>query len=332
MRPDALVSLAAGLLSFLSPCVLPLIPSWLSFIGGAGTRDLAGGTGPVRRRIVLRTVFFTLGFTTVFVALGILFSVSALAMGGLNRYLSLAAGIVIIALGLNTIFDFWKVLDIERRFHLADRPAGYGGAFVAGLAFSAGWSPCVGPMLASILLLAGTGGTTALAIAYLALYSLGLALPFVLMALLFSRLSGVFAWLKRHLGTIRIVSGVFLMLVGLSMTAGQFRMFNTALARAGYALSELAAGRPGTAHAAFAGLYGLVALAVAVAPVPGKLRRQAVSATRPAEQATQQPRHVRYRPVRIVLAAALAAIAALEAAGVLSTGALVGRWLTYQGV
>ncbi len=310
VHPDAVVSFTAGLLSFLSPCVLPLIPSYLSFIGGTSVRDLAGPAS-ARGRVVTRTAFFCLGFTVVFVALGIAFSASALALSGLGRRLTVAAGIVVALLGLNMILDFWKVLNIERRFHLTTKPAGFAGSFLAGLAFSAGWSPCVGPILASILLLAGRRGEVGSAIGNLALYSLGLALPFLAMAVFFSRLDPLFRWLKTRLDTIRILSGVFLMIVGAAMVMGRFEAFNSFLLRTGYGLSEAAASNRRGFEIGFAVFYATVAAATVTLPLARK---------RP------------IRPARLVVASCFVILAALELVGIISTAPAVGRWLTFQGL
>ncbi|GHV64291.1 hypothetical protein AGMMS49587_16380 [Spirochaetia bacterium] len=164
------LAFAAGLLSFLSPCVLPIIPSYLCIIGG------------VRSHLVAGTVSFILGFSAVFIVLSILLSTTLFLLGGISRYITIAAGIIVIILGLNVIFDFLSFLNYEKRFHLNKRPRGIAGTFLAGAAFGAGWTPCVGPILGSILLLAGQSGKTATAALYLAVYSAGLGLPFLLAA------------------------------------------------------------------------------------------------------------------------------------------------------
>jgi cytochrome c-type biogenesis protein len=310
VHPDAIVSFTAGILSFLSPCVLPLIPSYLSFIGGTSVRDLSGPE-PARGRVVSRTAFFCLGFTLVFVVLGIVFSASAFALNGLSRRLTMAAGIVVVLFGLNVIFDFWKTLNIERRFHLKKRPTGFGGSFLAGVAFSVGWSPCVGPILASILLLAGRRGEIGAAIGNLGLYSLGLALPFLGMAIFFSRLAPLFVWLKSRLDTIRILSGVFLVLIGTAMALGRFEALNSLILRAGYGLSGAVAGNRKGFEIGFAIFYGTMAGAILAIP------------------------RARKRPIGrlgFALIACFAALAILESSGLISTAQAIGLWLTYQGV
>ncbi len=155
-----LVAFAAGLLSFLSPCIIPLIPSYLTFIGGTTFQELSTGRYG-RTRVIARTLLFVLGFTLVFTALGIAMSGIGSFFGRTSRIVSYAAGAVIVLFGLNIIFDFWKLLDTERRLHLERRPAGWFGSILVGMAFAAGWTPCVGPILASILFVAGTSGDVA---------------------------------------------------------------------------------------------------------------------------------------------------------------------------
>jgi cytochrome c-type biogenesis protein len=144
------LAFAAGLLSFLSPCVLPLIPSYLSILGGMS----AGGSKEDRPHLIAGTVSFILGFSTVFVLLSLLSSIFFFFIGGISHYINIAAGIIVIILGLNVIFDFLSFLNYEKRYHSEKRPRGIIGTFLAGLAFGAGWTPCIGPILTGILLMA----------------------------------------------------------------------------------------------------------------------------------------------------------------------------------
>jgi cytochrome c biogenesis protein CcdA len=190
---NLVLAFVAGLLSFLSPCVLPLIPSYLSFVSGVSFKDL-GEAGAVRWMILSRTVFFVAGFTIVFVALGILFSGPALLFSNASRWINFGAGLVVVLLGINIAFDLVGALNVERRFHTTRRPTGYLGAILVGMAFGAGWSPCIGPILASILFLAGTQGEAGRAAILLLVYSLGLGLPFLVTGAAFTRVS---AYLQR---------------------------------------------------------------------------------------------------------------------------------------
>ena len=228
---------AAGLLSFLSPCVLPLIPSYLSILGGTGFTELknnAGTPGYVKPRLLLPAAGFTLGFSAVFITLGILVSATFFLMGGILTLVNRAAGIIVIVLGLNVIFDFLPFLNYEKRPFLSKKnlipkqprlwgmPAG----FVAGAAFGTGWTPCIGPILTSILFLAAQGGKTGAAVFYLSVYSAGLALPFLLAALFFDSFLKRRVWLQSRMLLIRRISGIILIIFGIMILSGQFTALN----------------------------------------------------------------------------------------------------------
>jgi cytochrome c-type biogenesis protein len=185
----------------------------LAILGGNGGR--IGATGA-----------FICGFTCVFVALSIVFSRAFMLAGSISRYINIGSGVIVIVLGLNVIFDFFSFLNYEKRFHLKNRPRGLIGTFLAGAAFGAGWTPCVGPILGSILLLAGQSGKALDAGLYLAFYSMGLGLPFLLAALFFNRFMKVSVRLRNHLPLIRRISGVLLIVIGLTMITGQFTALN----------------------------------------------------------------------------------------------------------
>ncbi|AEF82496.1 cytochrome c biogenesis CcdA family protein [Leadbettera azotonutricia] len=214
------LAFAAGLLSFLSPCVLPLIPSYLSILGGMSAGD---SRGP---HLIVGTVSFILGFSAVFVLLSILSSLFFFFIGGISQYINIVAGIIVIVLGLNVIFDFLSFLNYEKRYHSEKRPRGIIGTFLAGLAFGAGWTPCIGPILASILLLAGQQGKAGVAVLYLVVYSAGLGLPFLGVAIFFDRFLARKAWLTSRLPLIRKISGVMLILIGILILSGKFTILN----------------------------------------------------------------------------------------------------------
>lgn len=306
--PGLLAALVAGLLSFLSPCVLPLIPGYLSFISGYGLADIR--EGKARSRLFFRSLAFTAGFSLVFMVLGLVFSGGALAFSGASRTITLVSGIVIALLGLNLLFDFLKVLNLEARFHPDRAPRGLGGAFVLGLAFGAGWSPCVGPMLASILLLASREGELLRSVVLLATYSAGLALPFLAAGLFFDRLSPLMTWFKKRAKAVRIVSGLLLLVIGLAMALGRLTLVNSLAAQAGYALQEASTRNPDGTSLVFAGLW----LLLAALPLLAALAR-------------------RRRPgiAGIVVAASFLVLAGLEAAGVLSSARIIASWLFFQG-
>jgi cytochrome c-type biogenesis protein len=328
MRGEYLISFAAGILSFLSPCVLPLIPSYLSFIGGTSLGDLsAESPGPAfRRRLIIRAAAFCAGFAVVFMILGIAFSSVATVLGPLGGIVDVLAGSLVILLGLNILFDFWRLLQADKRFRLRTRPRGTAGAFLAGVAFSAGWSPCVGPILASILFLAAREDSAWTAIAQLGLYSLGLALPFLAMAVFFGGSRGIFGWLKKRLNAIRIVSGVFLVLTGALIALGRFRFLNALFAGFARAVSSLADGPPLIAHLPFAATYVLLALAFLLVPVFRKRREGAHGGDSGRTAGTIA------LAARVVAAAGFLALALLEATGVIATADGIGAWLRFQGI
>ncbi|MDR2134792.1 MAG: cytochrome c biogenesis protein CcdA [Treponema sp.] len=236
---SALLAFGAGLLSFLSPCVLPLIPSYLCIMGGVSLEAektpaektagaAAGGAleGAAKPRLVAGTLSFILGFSAVFVVLSVLLSATFSLMGGISRYINLVSGIVVIVLGLNIIFDFLSFLNYEKRFHLAGPPRNIAGTFLAGMAFGAGWTPCVGPVLGSILLLAGQSGKIPTAALYLASYSAGLGLPFLLASLFLGRFLKTAAKLRARIPLIRRTSGALLIVIGLFMLTGRYQALN----------------------------------------------------------------------------------------------------------
>jgi cytochrome c-type biogenesis protein len=219
----------AGLLSFLSPCVLPLVPPYLCFLAGISLSELRGDGEPsdaapktgINSQVVLSAFAFVLGFTTVFVALG----ASASFLGQIvTRYFDLLAklaGIAIIVLGLHFL-GVWRIslLFREMRFHTASKPAGLAGAYLVGLAFAFGWTPCVGPVLATILMVAGSEGTAARGMVLLASYSLGIGLPFMLAALFSGAFLRLLTRLRLHMGFIEKVMGGALVLTGVLFLFG----------------------------------------------------------------------------------------------------------------
>jgi cytochrome c-type biogenesis protein len=216
----------AGLLSFFSPCILPLIPAYFTFITGYSLNELTeGDPSQLRAKVVGSTAMFVLGFSLVF----ILFGASASMLGGLvNRYqdvLRIIGGAVIIVLGLHISGVFRiRFLDVEKRMHLSQKPVHALGTLVVGMAFGAGWSPCVGPLLGSILALAASQGTVGQGMLLLAIYSLGLAIPFLVLSL-FAHL--VLAFVKRGTKVIRyvnITAGILMVIVGVLLIADQLRI------------------------------------------------------------------------------------------------------------
>jgi cytochrome c-type biogenesis protein len=209
----------AGLLSFLSPCVLPLIPSYVSFITGLSLDDVGA-----RRWVALsHAVMFVLGFTVIFVLLG----ASATALGALLNYhrvwLERVGGLLIIVFGLYLLGVLrWGALARERRVQLRDKPVGYLGSALVGLAFGAGWSPCIGPILGAVLTYTSATATVGRGIVLLLAYSLGLGVPFLLAAL---AIDGFLAWFQRFRRVIPLVTrvaGAVLVVVGVLLASGYY--------------------------------------------------------------------------------------------------------------
>lgn len=210
------VAFGAGMLSFLSPCVLPLVPGYLSLMSGVGATSLGASSRADRRLLLRSTLLFSAGFTVVFVALGA--SASAVGRGlqqhqvGLNR----VAGVFVIAMGLFLAgFTSPRLLQQERRFHVSPSKLGAWAPPVMGVAFAFGWTPCIGPVLGPLLALAANGHTLYRGVLLLAFYSLGLAVPFVASGLAFGRLTGTFSWVKRHYRIINLVAGLLLVGFGI---------------------------------------------------------------------------------------------------------------------
>jgi cytochrome c-type biogenesis protein len=248
---SVLIAFGAGLLSFLSPCVLPLIPSYLCVIGGTPLAGVSEPNREFRLRLMAGTVSFIVGFSAVFIVLSILLAATFSLMGGVSRWISRISGAVVIILGLNIIFDFISFLNYEKRPRLAGPPKGIAGAFLAGAAFGAGWTPCVGPVLSGILLLAASappggdasGGIPRAAL-YLVCYSAGLGLPFLLASAFFSAFLRVSVKLRARLPLIRRISGVLLIGIGVLIITGRYQALNAVTAgwQAG-----LLGGKPGGA-------------------------------------------------------------------------------------
>jgi len=227
-----IAAFAAGLLSFVSPCVLPLIPGYISFISGVTLDEMRGAPAPgrdqvrsgrSRGRILVTSLAFVLGFSLVFVSLG----ASASAVGKLLlQRLTLfgrIAGAVIILFGLHTMGVLrlgW--LYSEKRVQAKRKPTGPVGAMLVGLAFAFGWTPCIGPILAAILAVAAAQETVAQGVRLLAVYSLGLGLPFLATALAIDRFFAAFARIRRHYHAIEITSGVLLVAIGVLILTNRF--------------------------------------------------------------------------------------------------------------
>ncbi len=223
---SALIALAAGLLSFVSPCVFPLVPSYMVFITGLSFDQLEHERGKVRAIALKHSLAFVFGFSLVFVALG----ASATLLGGLILQYQLVlmriGGVVIIVLGLY-MAGLFKIMALEQehRFHLANKPHGLVGSGLVGITFALGWTPCIGPILGSILVVASTSSSIGTGIYLLAAYALGLGIPFLIAGVAFPQFLSGMGRINRHLNKIAKASGVLLVIIGLLMVTGLFGRF-----------------------------------------------------------------------------------------------------------
>ena len=224
-----LVAFSAGLFSFLSPCVLPLFPSYVSFITGMSVSDLTGDlTGAARRRVMLHALAFVLGFSLVFVALGASFSAAGQFLLDYRNPIRQVGGALIVLFGLY-IAGVFKLAAMGRtmQFQLREKPAGYLGSLVVGFTFAIGWTPCVGPILGAILSLAGTSETVQRGIGLLIAYSAGLGVPFLVSAL---ALGAFLKFFKRYRPLIPVMeraAGVLLVIVGVLVFTNYYVVLNS---------------------------------------------------------------------------------------------------------
>lgn len=220
------IAFGAGILSFFSPCVLPLIPAYICFVTGLSLDELQHTAGQVRivqslAKILWPTILFVLGFSLVFVALGATASYFGNIISAHEKIIRIVGGSVIMLLGLHVagVFNI-RGLQYEKRLHLKSKPANILGAFIVGIVFAIGWTPCVGPALAAILGLAGTQKTLSQGVILLVAYSLGLGVPFILTALGFNTFLNLFTKVKKYFRLISIVTGLLLVAIGILIMTG----------------------------------------------------------------------------------------------------------------
>jgi cytochrome c-type biogenesis protein len=226
---NVFVAFAAGIFSFLSPCVLPLIPSYLSFVSGVSLDVMRNdqASARVRSRVVLNSLAFILGFSLVFVSLG----ASASFLGSLfmefRNAIRIGGGIFITLVGLYLVGAFKiAALDQYLQFHLKDKPAGYLGSILVGITFAIAWTPCVGPILGATLALAGTAGEIGRGVSLLSSYAAGLGLPFFLSALAINSFFQLSQKLRRYVHAIHIIGGVLLIAVGILLITDYMTFLN----------------------------------------------------------------------------------------------------------
>ncbi len=215
----------AGFLSFISPCVLPLIPGYISYVSGMSLEDMRKADAGARRRLMVATLLFILGFSIIFMAMG----ASASWIGGLLsqhlRVVQKVAGAIIIILGLHLLGVFrLGFLDRDTRVQTSRKPATALGAVVVGMAFGFGWTPCIGPILSGILTIAGSKSTVGEGVLLLGVYSAGLGVPFFLTSLAVDKFFAASAKVRRYYRAIELVSGLLLITLGVLMITGRFTL------------------------------------------------------------------------------------------------------------
>lgn len=229
-----------GLLSFISPCVLPIIPGYISFISGHTLDDLKGDNKSAARSVMLNSLVFIAGFTVIFVLMGAAATSIGQVLNDNLNLISKIAGFIIIIFGLHMIGIF-KIgfLNYEKRFHLQEKKLGILGSFAVGAAFAFGWTPCIGPVLAGILAIASQQETVMQGIILLFVYSLGLGIPFFLTAVSINKFFTLFNRIKKHFHTIEVVGGVMLVAVGILMMTNYLTIIASYLSRWFPFLNEL---------------------------------------------------------------------------------------------
>ncbi len=231
---NIITAFTAGLFSFISPCVLPLVPAYLSYISGVSLDAMKGKSEEegIGRKVVINTLLFILGFTIVFCTLGATASFIGQYLILYKSNINIVGGILIIVLGLHLAGVYRiKWLDYEKRIHVKEKPLGMLGSLLVGAAFAFGWTPCIGPILSGILLIAADQKTIADGIFLLVVYSLGLGVPFLLTGIGLNYAISVFKIIKKHYRGIELASGVLLIFIGVLVATNQFSRLSAWLAR-----------------------------------------------------------------------------------------------------
>ena len=228
--PLPLAAFLAGVISFLSPCVLPLVPGYVSLISGASVETLQDADSKLLRSVLVNSLTFILGFSVVFITLGALATGVGQITHRYHRELEVIAGLVVFVFGLH-LTGLLKInmLYADKRLHGVKGSASPIGAFLVGFAFAFGWTPCIGPILSVILVMASSQETVMKGIVLLAVYSLGLAVPFLLTSLGVNRFLAFYSKFRRHLHTVEVISGVFLIVFGLLIATNNFTRLSSYL-------------------------------------------------------------------------------------------------------
>ena len=226
--PLPIAAFFAGLISFLSPCVLPLVPGYVSLISGAGVEELKSAEGQLMRRVMVNSIGFILGFSVVFITLGAISTEIGQIAARYKHTLSIVAGVVIIIFGLHLtgIFKI-KALYTDARLHDVKGGSTILGAFLIGFAFAFGWTPCLGPILSAILVVASQEDKVVRGILLLTVYSLGLAVPFLMTSLLMERFLKFYSRFRSHMHALEIASGGLLIALGVLLVIGRFTLISS---------------------------------------------------------------------------------------------------------
>lgn len=228
--PLPIAAFVAGLISFLSPCVLPLVPGYVSLISGAGVEELKSQEARLLRKVMLNSIGFILGFSVVFVTLGAISTTVGQVLAIYKSKLAIAAGVVIILFGLHLTGIFRiNALYADKRLHGLKGGSTWGGSFLIGFAFAFGWTPCVGPILAVILGFAAAQDSVTKGILLLAVYSLGLAVPFLLTSLGIERFLKFYGRFRAHMHALEVASGALLIALGVLLVLGRFTIISNYL-------------------------------------------------------------------------------------------------------
>jgi cytochrome c-type biogenesis protein len=320
MDINIFLAFIAGFISFLSPCIFPVIPSYLSYIGGLGFSDLSGERKE-KWNLLLNSILFVAGFTLIFTVMGVFFSSIGFALSGISSYINKAAGVMVMLLGLNFIFNFWKFLNLEKRFHFKNRPNGKTGSIFLGMAFGAGWTPCIGPILASILFVAGTSGSIYKGAILLFAFSTGLGIPFIAAGFFFSFFQNAFIKIRPHLKQIKIGSGLFLIMIGILIFSGQLSRMNIILYLLAENIRKWEIDHIYGSRAVYGSIFLIPALSVAAL-----IRIQLLSLREKNQKLADFP------VLHFILFILLTLLSGLAFTGIIDTGELIQKWLTFQGI
>jgi len=222
---SVIVALSAGIISFLSPCILPLIPSYIAFITGVSIEELSleENLRQVRKKVIANSLMFILGFSLIFIALGASATFLGQFLAQNIRWFEIIGGAVVILFGIHFAGIFrLRFLDKEKKVHLKKKPLGYLGTCLVGIAFGAGWMPCVGPILGSILTMAATTQNILKGIILLAFYSIGIGLPFFISGLIIHKFFEYFKTIRKYFKIITVIGGILLIIVGILLISGYF--------------------------------------------------------------------------------------------------------------